>query len=102
MSRSELPPLPQLTALSRLRVPADQSDRLRQQLAEALDSFESLQEIATGGVEASPYAVRLESVLRPDAPLEGTAQELPRGQRLVEEHAPRPDPAGYRVPRVIE
>ena len=101
MTSPSLPPVEHLARLARLRIEPAEATRLGAQLEHILAHFQTLQDIDTEGVEASPYAVRLSRVVRPDGPVEGGV-ELPRGAALVRDHAPAADGDQYRVPPILE
>lgn len=99
-----LPPIEELARLARLRIEPAEAERLGAELRRILDHFESLQDVDSRGIDPDPYAVSLENVRRPDVPLEGSEGlvPLPRGARLVRDHAPACEGDMYRVPPILD
>ena len=78
--------------LARLRLTADEVERMSSKLSTILDHIERINELDLDSVEPTSHVVEVENVLRADEPRES----WPREQIL--ESAPDPANGGFRVP----
>ena len=78
--------------LARLRLTAEEVERMSSELSSILDHVEKINELDLEGVEPTSHVVQLENMLRDDEP----RPSMPRERAL--EQAPDTDGAGFRVP----
>jgi len=78
--------------LARLRLTADEVERMSSELSTILDHIERINELDLDSVEPTSHVVEVENVLRADEPRES----WPREQIL--ELAPDAGDGGFRVP----
>lgn len=78
--------------LARLRLSAEEVERMRDELSTILDHIERLNELDLEGVEPTSHVVELENVLREDV----SRPSLDRDKAL--EQAPDAASGGFRVP----
>jgi aspartyl-tRNA(Asn)/glutamyl-tRNA(Gln) amidotransferase subunit C len=78
--------------LARLRLSAEEVERMTGELSQILDHVERMNELDLDGVEPTSHVVALENVLREDEP----RPSLPRERAL--EQAPDVAEGGFRVP----
>ena len=88
--------LEELAELARLRLPAAELARTREQVQRLLGHFALLQGVNTDGVEPSPYPRPMPNRTRPDVP------EAPLTQDQVLANAPATRGGCFLVPRVVE
>jgi aspartyl-tRNA(Asn)/glutamyl-tRNA(Gln) amidotransferase subunit C len=82
--------------LARLRLDAEETERLRTQLALILEAAAKVGEVATDDVPPTAFAIPRANVLRPDEP----DPSLPPEEALA--NAPAQEDGRFRVPRVLE
>lgn len=78
--------------LARLRLSADELDRMAAELSQILDHVEKISELDLDGVEPTSHVIELENVLREDLPRPCLSREVALSQ------APDATPDGFRVP----
>jgi aspartyl-tRNA(Asn)/glutamyl-tRNA(Gln) amidotransferase subunit C len=78
--------------LARLRLDADEVERMSSELSTILDHIETIEQLDLDGVDPTSHVVELENVLREDEP----RPSLPRERAL--ENAPDASDEGFRVP----
>ena len=78
--------------LARLRLTAEEVERMSRELSGVLDHIEKIGELDLDGVEPTSHVVPMENVLRSDEP----RPSAPRERVLAE--APDRAPQGFRVP----
>lgn len=82
--------------LGRLKLSADELDRMTVQLSRLLEYVEILNEVDTDHVEPMAHAIELVDVFRDDIP----APSLTREEALA--NAPKTDGRGFLVPKILE
>jgi aspartyl-tRNA(Asn)/glutamyl-tRNA(Gln) amidotransferase subunit C len=82
--------------LGRLKLTADEMDRMTVQLGRVLEYVDILNEVDTQGVEPMAHAIELRDVFREDVPV----PSLPREDALA--NAPKSDGRCFVVPAVFE
>ena len=82
--------------LARLRLSAEEKERLRIQLGLILEHAERVQEVAAEDVPPTSYAVPRSNVFRPDEPVPCLGHEEAMAG------APEREDDRFRVPRVVE
>jgi aspartyl-tRNA(Asn)/glutamyl-tRNA(Gln) amidotransferase subunit C len=82
--------------LGRLKLTADEMDRMTVQLGRVLEYVDSLNEVDTQGVEPMAHAIELRDIFRADAPV----PSLPRKDALA--NAPKTDGRCFVVPAILE
>jgi aspartyl-tRNA(Asn)/glutamyl-tRNA(Gln) amidotransferase subunit C len=85
-----------VAALGRLKLSADEIERMTAQLGRVLEYVEILNEIDTEGVQPMAHAIDLSNVFREDV----ERPSLPRDQALA--NAPKTDGRGFLVPPILE
>ena len=78
--------------LARLRLAADEIDKMSRELSTVLDHIEKIAELDLDGVPPTSHVVEVENVLRTDEP----RPSWPRDRALAE--APDAAAGGFRVP----
>ncbi len=86
----------ELVNMARLRLSADQEERVRAHVQRLLDHFAELAAVPTDDVEASPYPMNLNLRSRVDEP------DTPLGQEATLINAPASRAGCFLVPRVVE
>lgn len=81
--------------LARLRLSAEELDKLTNELAQIVTYVDHLAEVDTEGVEPMAHAVELFNVFAPDE----VRPSLPRAEALA--NAPNHNERGYLVPAVL-
>jgi aspartyl-tRNA(Asn)/glutamyl-tRNA(Gln) amidotransferase subunit C len=92
LSREEVE---KVALLGRLRLSAEELDRMTSQLRQIVDYVAQLRELDTEGVEPMAHAVEIRNVFAADA----VQPSFDREQVLA--NAPKRDDACYRVPAVL-
>jgi aspartyl-tRNA(Asn)/glutamyl-tRNA(Gln) amidotransferase subunit C len=82
--------------LGRLKLSAEEIDRMTDQLGRVLEYFDILNEVDTTNVEPMAHAIELSDVFRDDVP----RPSLPRDEALA--NAPKTDGRGFLVPQIFE
>ena len=82
--------------LGRLKLSAEELDRMTDQLARILEYVEILNEVDTENVEPMAHAIELRDVFRADVPV----PSLPRKDALA--NAPKTDGRCFVVPAILE
>jgi aspartyl-tRNA(Asn)/glutamyl-tRNA(Gln) amidotransferase subunit C len=82
--------------LGRLKLSAEEIDRMTNQLGRVLEYVDILNEVDTTNVEPMAHAIELSDVFREDVP----RPSLPREEALA--NAPKTDGRGFLVPQVFE
>ena len=82
--------------LGRLKLSADELDRMTDQLARILEYVEILNEVDTENVEPMAHAIELHDVFREDVPV----PSLSREDALS--NAPKTDGRCFLVPQILE
>jgi aspartyl-tRNA(Asn)/glutamyl-tRNA(Gln) amidotransferase subunit C len=82
--------------LARLRLSAEEKERLRIQLGLILEHAERVQEVAAEDVPPTSYAVPRSNVFRPDEPVSCLGHEEAMAG------APEREDDRFKVPRVVE
>jgi aspartyl-tRNA(Asn)/glutamyl-tRNA(Gln) amidotransferase subunit C len=82
--------------LGRLRLTADEMDRMTVQLSRVLEYVDILNEVDTKDVEPMAHAIELRDVFRDDVPV----PSLPREDALA--NAPKTDGRCFVVPAILE
>jgi aspartyl-tRNA(Asn)/glutamyl-tRNA(Gln) amidotransferase subunit C len=82
--------------LGRLKLTADEMDRITVQLGRVLEYVDILNEVDTQSVEPMAHAIELRDVFREDVPL----PSLPREDALA--NAPKSDGRCFVVPAILE
>jgi aspartyl-tRNA(Asn)/glutamyl-tRNA(Gln) amidotransferase subunit C len=82
----------QVAKLARLKLEADEVERIAAELSGILEHVEHISELDLEGVEPTTHVVELENVLRPDEPRPSWDREK------VLEQAPDPADGAFRVP----
>jgi aspartyl-tRNA(Asn)/glutamyl-tRNA(Gln) amidotransferase subunit C len=82
--------------LARLRLTAEEEERLTEQLDKILQYMEKLNQVDTSKVEPFTHAVDIVNVLREDQ-----ATNRPNAEALLA-NAPERDETFFRVPKIIE
>jgi len=85
-----------IALLSRLKLTADERQRLTTQLNDIMGFFEQLGELDTSGVEPTSHVIPMHNVLRADE----VRPSLPVEEAL--DNAPQRAGDTFRVPRVVE
>lgn len=85
-----------MAALARLRLEADEIERLTADLGHILDAFTRLGQLDTTGVEPTAHVEQLDAPLRDDA-----VTNPPAGDEALA-NAPARDGRRFRVPKIIE
>jgi aspartyl-tRNA(Asn)/glutamyl-tRNA(Gln) amidotransferase subunit C len=82
--------------LGRLKLSADELDRMTEELSRVLEYVEILNEVDTENVEPMAHAIELVDVFRGDVPV----PSLTREDALS--NAPKTDGRGFLVPQILE
>jgi|ERR1700722_2813269 len=82
--------------LGRLKLTADEMDRMTVQLGRVLEYVDILNEVDTQNVEPMAHAIELRDVFREDVPV----PSLPREDALA--NAPKTDGRCFVVPAILE
>ena len=82
--------------LGRLKLTADEMDRMTVQLGRVLEYVDILNEVDTQNVEPMAHAIELRDVFREDTPV----PSLPREDALT--NAPKTDGRCFVVPAILE
>jgi len=82
--------------LGRLKLTADEMDRMTVQLGRVLEYVDILNEVDTENVEPMAHAIELRDVFREDVPV----PSLPREDALA--NAPKTDGRCFVVPAILE
>jgi aspartyl-tRNA(Asn)/glutamyl-tRNA(Gln) amidotransferase subunit C len=82
--------------LGRLKLSAEEIDRMTDQLGRVLEYVEILNEVDTANVEPMAHAIELSDVFREDVP----RPSLLREEALA--NAPKTDGRGFLVPQILE
>lgn len=85
-----------IARLARLRLSADEQERMAEQLSSILDYIEQLNELDLSDVEPMTHVIDLVNATRPDV----VTQRITHEEAL--KNAPSADSDYFRVPRVIE
>lgn len=85
-----------VSRLARLALTDQELDAIREDMDEMLGYVEQLNRLDTTDIIPTAHAVPMENAFREDDVRPGFTREQALG------NAPDPDPAGFRVPRVIE
>ena len=84
-----------LANLAKLEIKEDEKDEIREDFKRMLEFVAQLQEVDTTGVEPLIHMTDEINRLRPDV-----AEETNETAAMLEQ-APKPDPAYFRVPKVL-
>ena len=93
ISRSEVV---HVARLARLALDEAELDALTGDMDAILAYVDQLKRLNTDGISPTAHAVPMANAFRPDEVRPSFTPEL------AQQNAPAPDPAGFRVPRVIE
>ena len=85
-----------IALLARVGMTDEETERMRGQLSDIIESIDRLREVDTEGVEPTGHSVDLRTVMREDEPRES----LPRDDVLA--NAPRDEGGFIRVRAVLE
>jgi aspartyl-tRNA(Asn)/glutamyl-tRNA(Gln) amidotransferase subunit C len=85
-----------VSRLARLTLTDRELDAMQDEMDKFLGYVEQLNQLDTEGIVPTAHVVPMENAFRKDEVQPGFTRE----QALA--NAPEPDPAGFRVPRVIE
>ncbi len=85
-----------VSRLARLALTDQELDAIRRDMDDMLGYVDQLNQLDTTDIIPTAHAVPMENAFRADVVKPG----LSRDQALA--NAPDPDPAGFRVPRIIE
>ena len=85
-----------LAQLAKLRLTADEEDRVRTQIERLLTLFAALRTVPTAGIEPSPYPIPIPHRTRADE----VAPVLTQDEVLA--NAPQAAQGCFRVPRMVE
>ncbi|MFC1915924.1 Asp-tRNA(Asn)/Glu-tRNA(Gln) amidotransferase subunit GatC [Chloroflexota bacterium] len=85
-----------IARLARLGLTEAEVDRLREQLSNILENFETLQQVDTGDVPPTAQSIALQNVMRKDE----VTPSLPASEILA--NAPRKEGECFRVRAVLE
>jgi aspartyl-tRNA(Asn)/glutamyl-tRNA(Gln) amidotransferase subunit C len=85
-----------VSRLARLALTGQELDAIQGEMDKILGYVEQLNQLDTEGIIPTAHVIPMENAFREDEIKPGFSRE----QALA--NAPEPDPAGFRVPRVIE